>query len=1391
MALDDVQNKFEEDWKNYGLLGNDAKIILQILALLGHDCEEKHLVKGLQINDILTSEDKEVFATKNVSQLLDVLQQNKFVDKQYSGRCIVFVDPRFLHELRKQAVTNVDVVNVFETLCTRYYSSEGYYFYNYTYSEYMLRNLSFFLYTNQEQKIRKYLKQDNSLHSPVNDSMLEIWNRVIFNLPFDASWLKNLSIGLKYDITVALWERATFFIDNVAHDIFRFVMENFEQENFPREILAEYYLLTGDHDKFLEAFKNVTNPYVEKLLFADYLFIQDRLPEALKMYQEALKIARKLSGSNKVFLPYGYHGIFYMFTYAACMQGEQTLRFLERVEKSSYRINYLFIFRMLIRRMMGNEVNIENVNFDMASKEVGINILLAMLSFYYLSPDIFEENLQKFSDFFSACVACDYKVFAFICAEMLAKNEQFSGPCSQYIEKNRAVVKIRLLEKIQVRPIWEITLQQLSSISKNQEVLYEQGVQTSRLVWLLNTEERSVGTILYPAVQEKGKNGYWKKPKRILLEKFHGEVLTVPLTEKDKQIKEHLVKRLSFYRDDLEWNRGAALKSLVGHPFIYDQSYECNKIELVEENVYLMVTENANKFNVKLSHYTDRDMTKLVPRTPFRYALVSFDATLLQLAKILNEDGLTLPLESKEKLLDAIKDLVLNLDIHSSISVTDITTQPASPKIEVQLMPYDQGLQVNVVVRPCGDFGAVCMPGEGNKFILAANKMQKLQVVRDFDLEKENFKNLCKTCKNLNKNLNVRSFQTTIENPRECLKVLSELKAVDDKITVSWPRGEMLRVQANLSFDNLKLRVKKEHDWFSVDGDVIVDNKKFMSIKELLDLLDYNDDPFIPLSTDRFISLNNHFKEQLQKLKNIAVRGESGYQLHKLSSYAVDDVIKDCRDVELDQAWNEQLQKLLSNANNVIAKKNYKLSPGFKATLRPYQVEGVNWLRKMARMDMGVCLADDMGLGKTVQAIALILDYAKSGACLIVAPTSVCYNWVAELQKFAPTLKTHLFASVIDREELLRDVTAKDVVICSYGLVQRNIALLHKIVWQVVIIDEAQAIKNSNAKRTQAVYQLQGNVRLALTGTPIENHLGELWSLFRLLNPGFLGSEESFFKRFIVPIEQHKNEYARTTLKNLIKPFILRRMKDSVLKDLPPKTETTIMVDLSEEERGFYESLRLKAIENVAKGEGEEHEGKQRFKILAEITKLRLACCHSTLVYGEVDLPNSKLEQFTVLLDSILENQHRVLVFSQFVRYLDIVKNLLQEKAICYQYLDGQTPQAQRKTIVEDFQNGKSSVFLLSLKAGGVGLNLTAADYVILLDPWWNPAVENQAADRAHRIGQTKPVNIYRLISKQTVEEKILQLHQVKKDLANDILGDADMSGKLTTKELLDLIGKV
>lgn len=476
----------------------------------------------------------------------------------------------------------------------------------------------------------------------------------------------------------------------------------------------------------------------------------------------------------------------------------------------------------------------------------------------------------------------------------------------------------------------------------------------------------------------------------------------------------------------------------------------------------------------------------------------------------------------------------------------------------------------------------------------------------------------------------------------------------------------------------------------------------------------------------------------------------------------------------------------------------------FVGQLRPYQQRGASWLAFMRRWGLGACLADDMGLGKTIQAIALLLHERESGEgplgpALLICPTSVVGNWKREVQRFAPSLKV-LVHHGAERErgtDLLDAIRTHDLVISTYGLLRRDVETLAKVVWDTVILDEAQNIKNPHAKQTQAVRQLQARQRITLTGTPVENRLSELWSLMQFLNPGLLGSQASFRSRFALPIERYQDAEAAARLRGLVGPFILRRLKTdpAIIQDLPDKLEIKTYCTLTPEQVTLYQAVVEATLTRVEKAEAEgESEFSRRGAVLGALLRLKQICNHPAHYLGDGSpLPgrSGKLDRLTEMLEEVLEGRERALIFTQFAEMGQRLQHYLQTLfGVETLFLYGGTPSQQRDRMVARFQEPDGPpLFVLSLKAGGVGLNLTAANHVFHFDRWWNPAVEDQATDRAFRIGQTRDVQVHKLICAGTLEERIDTLIESKKALAQSVIGAGeDWLADLSTEELREII---
>ena len=574
-----------------------------------------------------------------------------------------------------------------------------------------------------------------------------------------------------------------------------------------------------------------------------------------------------------------------------------------------------------------------------------------------------------------------------------------------------------------------------------------------------------------------------------------------------------------------------------------------------------------------------------------------------------------------------------------------------------------------------------------------------------------------------------------------------------------------------------------------------------MPVDQLVDILSRYDrrKKYYRLKNGSFVDLSDEGIRTLGRLKQElqitdASLKDGKAEIPRYRAMYLDSSLKENSGLALQK--NKSFRSLVRNMKTV-EDNDFEIPGELDNILRGYQKQGFLWIKTLKANGFGGILADDMGLGKTLQVIAFLLsEWKESGEnpgrpWLIVCPASLVYNWKSELERFAPALPVYTAAgNVKEREELLKRVEAqgKGVVITSYDLLRRDILLYEKMSLACEVIDEAQFIKNHSTQASRAVKQVSAGFRLALTGTPVENRLSELWSIFDFLMPGFLFAYGRFREELETPVVTGGDEEAAERLHRMIRPFVLRRLKKDVLTDLPDKIEKNMVAVLEDEQSSLYDAHVQRLLAVLSKQTEQEFAGKQ-IQVLAELTKLRQICCDPGLLFEGYAGGSAKMQLCLELIRNAAEGGHKVLLFSQFTSMLERLKQELVKEDISFYALDGSTPKLKRLELVESFNKDETQVFCISLKAGGTGLNLTAADIVIHFDPWWNVAVQNQATDRAHRIGQQNVVTVYKLIAKGTIEEKIVSLQEKKKELADKILGGEEMGmASFTKEELMDIL---
>ncbi len=955
-----------------------------------------------------------------------------------------------------------------------------------------------------------------------------------------------------------------------------------------------------------------------------------------------------------------------------------------------------------------------------------------------------------------------------------------------------------LLDLIDPIKNWQTRLQEIETVSVRHTGSNADGLVDQRFVWCCHVEGNDIN--LVPRLQKKTKKGTWTKGRKVNQEDLLGGYSRQDfLTRNDRRFCEILARtmwdsyRYFGRRQSLCIDRVEQFECLAKLGNVYRVDEHDNPsgipmtIDLREPQLEVVSPPDGDSIHLKMQPlpgkwrnddpFGEPDHWHLCWQSEDAVAITCFSDGQREIAELLGVEGLAIPTAAKERVLKTLQSMAPMITVLSDIGApafADLIDVAPDSTPHLELSPLQDGLWVELKFYPFGSVGPSVVPGQGGSTLMATIGEEARKTIRNINLEQQWAQKICQLESLGEPNDRDLGYSWGLADPAQALEMLDELQALKDDVVVDWPKGRKIATPRRVSSSSMRVKVGGDQDWLQIDGELQVSEDRVLQMDALLRLMDNARGRFVTLDDGSILALSQRLQTQLTALRGVSDDGK----VHPLAAVVVDDSTSDMR-VTGTEAWRERLARLREAASL-----EPEVPQALNAQLRDYQREGYEWLQRLAHWGAGACLADDMGLGKTLQSLAVVLQRASLGPTLIVAPTSVCNNWIDEIARFAPSLNT-LRLSEGNRIQMIADCTAGDVLISSYGLLQNEIRELSQVQWATVVADEAQAFKNSQTRRSKAMMQLQADFRIITTGTPIENHLGELWNLFRFINPGLLGSRERFNERFAYPIEVHREETARDQLKALVRPFILRRLKRDVLTELPPRTEITQQIEFQPDEAAFYEAIRRQSLERISEIGAETD---QRFQILAEITRLRQACCNPQLVLENSPVGSAKLRAFTTIVDELRENGHRCLVFSQFVGHLKLIRNYLDENSISYQYLDGSTPVKRRKKSVDDFQNGEGELFLISLKAGGSGLNLTAADYVIHMDPWWNPAVEDQASDRAHRLGQTRPVTIYRLVVKNTIEEKIVALHAEKRDLADGLLEGTETGARLSVDDLVQLL---
>ena len=920
---------------------------------------------------------------------------------------------------------------------------------------------------------------------------------------------------------------------------------------------------------------------------------------------------------------------------------------------------------------------------------------------------------------------------------------------------------------------------------------------STRLVWAIRLDKRGGVDEIEPLEQKRGARG-WMKPKAVALGKLAASTKLEPWDARvARAIREDEYRSRSYTLD-----RAAAIVALVSHPAVVMHDAPDTMVDVVEGTPELEVVREGEGYVMRVTPqvraepaaasyddlYVDGEWKRerdelryitVVRDSPQRIRVIRLSPAQRRAAQLVS-GRFAVPATAQAELQQTLQSLAGHFHIQSDHAEA-AREMAAESRLRAELAPVGESLMLRLVVAPLGPDGPRLKPGDGRARVMAAVNGETAGAQRDLEAERANLDAVLAAFDFLDPPARDDIVcEWVVDEPERALGMVERLPQLAAVLAVDWPRGKPVRV-ITIDAARLGLTVRTERDWFSLQGRAQLDEGRVFELEALLAAATGRS-RFVPMGKGVYAALTRELRDKLADLAAVVESHAGGLRVPQLAAEWLDEVLEGVT-ADTDQGFHARVERLRAAQDTVPA-----LPGGLQAELRPYQEDGYVWAMRLAQAGFGACLADDMGLGKTIQALGVMLARAAGGPALVVAPTSVCGNWLAETRRFAPGLNAVIYGEG-DRAALIESAGPRDIVIVSYTLMQQAQEAFAAKNWHTLVADEAQAVKNAAARRSLALFELQADFRMALSGTPIENRLAELWAIMRFCNPGLLGPLSRFNERFAGPIERNRDRDAQRMLRRLIAPFVLRRLKSQVLQELPPRTELVLTIAADPPQAAHYEALRRLAVAAAESAAAREQGGQAHMHILAQLTRLRRAACDPRLVSPQLGIVGAKVRAFAELAADLAANGHKALVFSQFVDFLTLLRVPLDEAGIPYQYLDGATPSAERTRRVAAFQAGEGALFLISLKAGGYGLNLTAADYVVITDPWWNPAAEDQAMGRAHRIGQQRPVTVYRLVGKGTLEERIVELHHDKRALAEGVLADSGEGAVLpSTAELISLM---
>ncbi|MDF5733716.1 MAG: SNF2-related protein, partial [Rhizonema sp. PD38] len=938
-------------------------------------------------------------------------------------------------------------------------------------------------------------------------------------------------------------------------------------------ILTEQLLLRGCSQEAQQSLERVSEKdQGNTAIFWGWLsFLRGENDQAIQYYTDAFKATKTATGKRQYFNTTG--GLFFILallkdgSVQRLSSAEEYASLMSR--ESDHWLSVIYArLKMLMQVQQGDITQkqfLVSAHIPSVKEENSLQTLFCSLCLYWMDaesagkrlPDLLEPLYRRAMSTTSrkSVYASGHHWLAMETAELLSRLKPSSNYKKQ-ADTLREDSNIQTIVNI-ILPLeaWEMCLKALANIQRQPQTLGKPESEL-RLAWFITFY--SSRCILQPREQKVNAKGEWSKGRPIALKRLSSGLAEFDyVTPQDMRVCSCIeTYNDSSYYGKVEYTFGEkAIIALIGHPLVFWEDTPNIRVEIVKGEPELLVKkEKLNRLTLEFSPKLTPSQNLLkIKETPTRIKVIEITPEHRRIAEIIGLDNkLNVPAIAEKQVLAAINAVSGIVTVHSDIGggLEGAEEVPAQTVPHIHLLPANAGLKVTLLSRPFAQGGPYFRPGTGGETVIAEIDGKRLQTRRNLSLEKQLALKAVAACPTLTRT-EEQDGEWVIEDPEDCLELLYELQVLSSGVVIEWPEGEKLRVSHNADLKDFNLSIQRQQDWFAATGELKLNDELVLDMQQLLELLEKNKSRFIPLGDGQFLALTQAFRKRLDELRMFSEKHSKGIRFHPLATFGLEDFVDEVGKLKADKHWKAHRERL-QEVHNL----EPELPSTFQAELRDYQMEGFRWLARLAHWGVGACLADQMGLGKTVQALAVILRNAHKGPTLIVAPTSVCMNWVSEAGRFTPTINIVQFSSG-NRQKLLDGLQPFDMLVCSYGLLQTEeiSQMLSTVQWQTIVLDEAQAIKNITTKRSQAAMNLNGDFKLITTGTPIENHLGELWNLFRFINPGLLGSFDSFNQRFAIPIEKFQDQFLRSKLKKLIQPFLLCRTKNQVLEELPSRTE--------------------------------------------------------------------------------------------------------------------------------------------------------------------------------------------------------------------------------------------